>query len=186
MSSPHPLNQAVVAQALHDIRNGQLRRCLAMGYSMNMLEALKDPLFVSILSNASVAWCSVRVNLVVVEGYADQVQAVKREIKAIDRMLTLGASTEMVGEFHGLTHQEIAARRGVLGLAHRKGRWPVPSEEQDSELWKRWHAGVQGRNLSIQLDAAMLELAMELAEAQDVPLSVVWSLIQHWIEPQMA
>jgi hypothetical protein len=24
MSSPHPLNQAVIAQALHDLRNGQL------------------------------------------------------------------------------------------------------------------------------------------------------------------
>jgi len=31
MSAPHPLNQAVIAQALHDLRNGQLRRCKAMG-----------------------------------------------------------------------------------------------------------------------------------------------------------
>lgn len=30
MSAPHPLNQAVIAQALHDLRNGQLRRCKAM------------------------------------------------------------------------------------------------------------------------------------------------------------
>lgn len=26
MSAPHPLNQAVIAQALYDLRNGQLRR----------------------------------------------------------------------------------------------------------------------------------------------------------------
>ena len=26
MTGPHPLNQAVIAQALHDLRNGQLRR----------------------------------------------------------------------------------------------------------------------------------------------------------------
>ncbi len=32
MSAPHPLNQAVIAQALHDLRNGQLRRCKAMGF----------------------------------------------------------------------------------------------------------------------------------------------------------
>ncbi|MEN1479874.1 coproporphyrinogen III oxidase, partial [Pseudomonas aeruginosa] len=25
MSAPHPLNQAVIAQALYDLRNGQLR-----------------------------------------------------------------------------------------------------------------------------------------------------------------
>ncbi|EZP20703.1 hypothetical protein V551_01592 [Pseudomonas aeruginosa BWH050] len=31
MSTSHPLNQAVIAQALYDLRNGQLRRCKAMG-----------------------------------------------------------------------------------------------------------------------------------------------------------
>ena len=60
MSSPHPLNQAVVAQALHDLRNGQLRRCQAMGFSAPALEALKHPALVSLLVNAQVAWCTVR------------------------------------------------------------------------------------------------------------------------------
>jgi ParB family protein of integrating conjugative element (PFGI_1 class) len=41
MSAPHPLNQAVIAQALHDLRNGQLRRCKAMGFGEEELDALK-------------------------------------------------------------------------------------------------------------------------------------------------
>jgi hypothetical protein len=57
MSSPHPLNQVVIAQALHDLRNGQLRRCEAMGFSASALEALKRPSAVSVLANAKVAWC---------------------------------------------------------------------------------------------------------------------------------
>ncbi|MBP7656837.1 MAG: DUF2857 family protein, partial [Pseudoxanthomonas sp.] len=43
MAAPHPLNQAVIAQALYDLRNGQLRRCKAMGFSEAELDALKHP-----------------------------------------------------------------------------------------------------------------------------------------------
>jgi hypothetical protein len=185
MSSPHPLNQAVVQQALHDLRNGQLRRCLSMGFNKTALEALKQPSLVSLLSNASVAWCSVRVNLEVLQRLLEQVRDVEKEIQAIDRMLILGASTEMVAEFHGLTHQEVALRRQVLRLPQRKGRWPVMSEAQDTGLWQSWRSGVTARGLALQLDAAMLGLGMELAEAQHLPLSVVWSAIQHWIEQKL-
>lgn len=185
MSSPHPLNQAVVAQILHDMSNGQLRRCVSMGLSPPVLEALKDPTLVSILINASVHWCQVKVNLGVVEGYLEQVQKTRRETRAIDRMLMLGANTEMMAEFHGLTHQDVAVRRQMLGMPQRKGRWPVLSEEQETALWKLWSSGVKARGLAHELDTAMLGLAMELADAQQLPLSVVWSAIQHWIEQQL-
>ena len=55
MSTPHPLNQAVIAQALHDLRNGQLRRCKAMGFGEEELDALKHPALVSVLVNATVS-----------------------------------------------------------------------------------------------------------------------------------
>src|SRR3989344_3547209 len=112
MSAQHPLNQAVIAQALHDLRNGQLRRCLGMGFGEEELDALKHPELVSVLVNASVAWCSVSVNR--------EVHDVEREIATVDRMLRLGASTELVSRFYGLTHQEVALRRSILGLPKRK------------------------------------------------------------------
>lgn len=182
MSSPHPLNQAVIAQALHDLRNGQLRRCQAMGFSVNALEALKHPALVSVLVNAKVAWCSVRVNRDVLQRLLNQVRDVEREIETIDRMLRLGASTEMVSDFFGLTHQEVALRRQVLGLPQRKGRWPVLSEAQDAALWEHWRSGIKQRGIDLKDDAAMLQLSMDLAEEQAVPLSVVWSSIRSWIE----
>ena len=43
MSTAHPLNQAVIAQALYDLRNGQLRRCKLMGFGEEDLDALKHP-----------------------------------------------------------------------------------------------------------------------------------------------
>jgi hypothetical protein len=184
MSSPHPLNQAVVAQALHDLRNGQLRRCQAMGFSGPALEALKHPALVSLLVNTQVAWCTVRVNSGVLERLLDQVRDVAREIASIDRLLRCGASTEMLAEFHGLSHQEVALRRQVLGLPPHKGRWPVLTEGQDSALWTRWNEGVKRRKIDLGDTQAMLELAMQLAESETLPLAVVWSSIGAWTRPE--
>lgn len=182
MSSPHPLNQAVIAQALHDLRNGQLRHCQAMGFSAKTLEALKHPALVSVLANAKVAWCSVRINGEVVQRLLDQVGDVEKEIAAIDRMLRLGASTDMLSEFHGLTHQEVALRRQMLNLPQRKGRWPVLSEAEDGSLWQRWQSRVKARGIDLRDDLAMLSIGMDLAEEQGLPLSVVWSAIRSWVD----
>ncbi len=79
MSAPHPLNQAVIAQALYDLRNGQLRRCKAMGFSEAELDALKHPAMVSVLANANVSWCSVSVNREVLRRLLSQAQDVEKE-----------------------------------------------------------------------------------------------------------
>ena len=181
--APHPLNQAVVAQALHDLRNGQLRRCQAMGFTGPALEALKHPALVSLLVNAHVAWCSVQVNGKVLDRLLDQVREVAREIESIDRLLRLGASTEMMSELHGLSHQEVALRRQVLGLPAHKGRWPVLTEQQDAELWKRWSDEIKSRGIDAHDTPAMLELAMALAEKEGVALAVVWAAINAWAQP---
>lgn len=179
---PHPLNQAVVAQALHDLRYGQLRRCQAMGFTGPALEALKHPALVSVLVNAHVAWCSVQVNGKVLERLLEQVRDVAQEIESIDRLLRLGASTEMLSEFHGLSHQEVALRRQVLGLPPHKGRWPVLTEEQDTALWKRWSEAVKAQGIDMHDTPAMLELAMTLAESAELALAVVWTAIGAWTQ----
>ena len=182
MSAPHPLNQAVIAQALHDLRNGQLRRCKAMGFGEEELDELKHPELVSMLVNATVSWCSVSVNREVLKRLLSQVHDVEREIATVDRMLRLGASTEMVSKFYGLTHQEVALRRGILGLPKRKGRHPVLDEAQDVALWERWKAGITERHIALNDDMAMLALTMDLAEAMTLPMSVIWSAIRNWVD----
>ncbi len=182
MSSLRPLNLAVIAEALDDLRNGQLRRCEAMGFSAADLEALKHPNLVSVLINAQVSWCSVSVNSAVLQRLLAQADHIDKEIHTIDRMLRLGASTEMVSEFFGLAHQEIALRRQVLKMPQRLGRWPVLSEQQDTTLWERWHAEVRARGIELRDDAAMLAVGMDLAEELSLPLALVWGAIVAWIE----
>lgn len=182
MSAPHPLNQAVIAQALHNLRNGQLRRCKAMGFGDQDLDALKHPELVSMLVNATVSWCSVKVNREVLQRLLNQAEDVEKEIATVDRMLRLGASTEMVSKFYGLTHQEGALRRDVLGLPKRKGRHPVLSEEQDTGLWGLWKPAVEQRGIALDDDMAMLDLTLDLAEELALPASVIWATIRGWID----
>ena len=182
MSVPNPLNHAVIAQALYDLRNGQLRRCKAMGFGEEDLDALKHPALIGVLANASVSWCSVSVNREVLRRLLKQAQDVEEEIATVDRMLRLGASTEMVSRFYGLTHQEVALRREVLGLPKRKGRHPVLDEEQDTELWRRWKAVTSSRNVELEDETSVLDAAMDLAEGMELPLSVVWAAIKNWID----
>jgi hypothetical protein len=181
VTSPHPINQAVIAQALHDLRNGQLRRCKTMGFADEDLAALKEPALLSVLLNARVPWCTVQINRNVLQRILTQVEGVEQEILIVDRMLRLGASTEMVSKFYGLTHQEVALRRDVLGLPKRKGRHPALSEEQDTLLWQRWHPQLKARRIDLQDDAAMLDLALDLAQELTLPASVIWSTVQDWI-----
>ena len=182
MPDPHPLNQAVIAQALHDLRNGQLRRAKSMGFDDAALEALKHPAMASLLANATVKWCSVSVNKEVLHHLLSQVNDVTREIEEIDRLLRLGASTELISKFYGLTHQEIALRRDVIGLPKRKGRHPVLTEEQDADLWHRWSATVKERGTELNDDMAMLAITADLAECTGLPISVIWSAIRGWID----
>jgi len=180
MSLPHPLNQAVIAQALFDLRNGQLRRCRTMGFAEDILEALKNPTLLSMLTNASVSWCSVSVDYAVLARLLKQAQTVEQEIVAVDRMLRLEAGTEMVSHFYGLTNQEVALRREMLGLTGRKGRHPVLDEQQDIELWHQWKALADERHLDMADETAMLPIAMDLAESMELPLAVVWACIKNW------
>ncbi|RMX06824.1 DUF2857 domain-containing protein [Pseudothauera nasutitermitis] len=182
MSAPHPLNQAVIAQALHDLRNGQLRRCKAMGFGEEELDALKHPALVSVLANANVSWCSVSVNRDVLKRLLTQVDDVEKEIATVDRMLKLGSSTEMISKFFGLTHQEVALRRNILGLPKRRGRYPVLDEAQDVALWRQWQAGMKERGITPGDETEMLALTMDLAESMAVPMSVIWAAIRSWIE----
>ncbi|MBI0473540.1 DUF2857 domain-containing protein, partial [Pectobacterium parmentieri] len=136
----------------------------------------------SVLANANVSWCSVVVNRDVLRRLLHQVDGVTEEVVKIDRFLRLGASTELISKFFGLTHQEIALRRSVIGLPKRKGRHPVLSEEQDTNLWHRWSAAVKSQQVALTDDMDMLGIAADLAEATDLPLSVIWSAIRGWID----
>jgi hypothetical protein len=184
--SPQPLQQAVIAQALYDLRHGQLRRTEAMGFPPATLDALKHPGLASLLANTQVPWCHVRVNGPVVQRLLERERYLEQERVTIDRMLTLGASTEMVNQFYGLTHEEVALRRQMIGLPERRGRWPVLTEAEEVAVWERCSQAVKERGIDPHDEAALLALGMEIAEGTGHALVLVWNVMREWIEKRVA
>ena len=186
-ASARPLNQAVLIQALHDLRNGQLRRCLAMGFGESDLEMLKQPGLAAILVNAHVPCCKVTVDRALVQRLASQAQDVARETSVVDRLLRLGASSEMICQRFALTHQEAALRRDVLGLSRMKGRYPTRNESQEADLWRAWQVAVAEHGTTLGRDEdAKLQWAMELAESTGGSLAVIWMTLQNFIAQGLA
>ena len=175
-----------MTQALHDLHNGQLRHCLAMGFGERELEALKQPALAALLMNARVPWCTVKVNRETFRRLIGQADDVAREIGVVDRMLRLGASTEMICKYHGLTHQEIALRREIIGQPGRKGRHPTLSEAQENQLWRAWKSAVAERGIALDDEMGMLALAMDLAESMAASLTVIWATLRRWIARESA
>ena len=182
MSAPHPMNQAVISQALYDLRNGQLHHCLEMGFGEQELEILKQPALLALLSTAQVPWCTVTVDRDLLWRLVSQLRQIEREIDLIDRLLRLGAGAEMICKRFGLSHQELALRREILGLPQRRGRHPTLDEAEETELWRRWKDTVIEGGIALDDETALLELAMRLAEEEDVSLATIRSAMQTWIE----
>ena len=90
------------------------------------------PALVSVLANACVFVVSVSVNRDVLKRLLSQAHDVEPGV-GVDRVLRSGSDGN--GErYFGLTHQEVALRRDILGLPKRKGRHPVLDERQDAAL----------------------------------------------------
>jgi hypothetical protein len=73
-------------------------------------------------------------------------------------------------------------RRRMLNLRPRKGRWSVLTKGQESTLWEQWYSRVKAGGVMLQEQTAMLNVAMDLAAAHCLPLSVVWNAISEWIK----
>ena len=70
----------------------------------------------------------------------------------------------------------------MLNLRSRKGRWPVLTEGQESTLWEQWRSRVKAAGIMLHEHTAMLNVAMDLAEAHCLPLSVIWNAIRDWLK----
>lgn len=189
-----PLNQAIVHQVLHDLRNGQIRRCKAMGLGDEILKAFEKDKFISVLLNAKISWCNVSINEDIVRRLLNQVDRADEEARLIDRALRLGASSGLITQLFGMTNGEIAYRRQVLDVPSRKGRWPVLDEATEHALWDRWTFLSAEYRVDIEDAMAVLDVVilmaeeyanLPLADGSVVSLSQIWTLIQSWADQEL-
>jgi hypothetical protein len=180
MSRSHPINQAVIAQVLDDLRLGQLRRAKSMGFEECDLSAMRNPEKAAILANASVSWCSVLVNVPVLRSLLGQSVSSEQEYQEIERLLRLGASTKLIAEQYGLGTQDIAIWRNLVKNPASRGRPLNLSDEQSAELWQQFKALTRAQQTDPSDERALLALSADLAEQTHFPFVSIWRSIAKW------
>lgn len=180
--SGHPINQAIIAQLLFDLRNGQLRRALDMGFTEEDLALLQDPEMLSVLINSSVRWSTVSVNSEVMRRLLGRVKDSDKEIQMIDLMLKYGASSKLLAEAFGLDPREVALRKRVKGIDKKQGRWQEITEEQDHQLWREWQDKIKQYQLDKNDALDMAKVCMILSKKHGIQMAMIWQAMEKWIE----
>lgn len=173
----HALNQAMLSQVLHELRQGHLQRCKALGLAEAEIERLiaLSPAILARLAFASVSWVQIHVDPPVLHRLIEQAERDEQNERLITRALRLGASSNIMYRCFGLLHSETALRRRLLKIDSRRGRPHSLTEAQEHALWQRWRqlaAETPDANPAERLDAML-----QLAEEQQVPLTAVWQQI---------
>ncbi len=88
-------------------------------------------------------------------------------------LLKGGATKPILQQLFGLTSLETANLRRFMALPKADGRPPVPTEQQESDLWQVWQQiRYQETELSLQL--------LDLHEKTGIKVNVIWPLLQDW------
>lgn len=176
------LNQSIITDILHDLKNGKLRRCLSLGFTIEDLVDLKKPEIRTILVNTSVPWCKIIINHDVLRALINSADEALQEALLIDRMLGLSASSKMICEVFALTQREVAFRRSLLGLEKRQGRWTELTDEQENELWRYWLTLVDKYQLNVHDERDKAKSCMWLAEEKNLTMAQLWMAIEKWVK----
>lgn len=170
------LNYLMLTQVLHELRTGNLEHCRALGLHEEDLHLLQAQSLsvLSRLAHAPVPWVSIRIDPPVLRHLIAQSEREEQNELLINRALSLGASSAIMLRCFGLLYSETAMRRRLLKIPARKGRPRHLSEAQEHALWRRWQ---QLHPQRCHDPAAQLDAMMQLAEEQQVSLTLIWQQV---------
>ncbi|EHM9592156.1 DUF2857 domain-containing protein [Salmonella enterica] len=178
------LNYAVLTEALHALKEGNIRHCESLGFTYNELEAINalsmDELF--ILSRASASFLHVTIQHEVLRQLLAQTRQEIELQQRINRAIALGGSIDLLSQFFGLSSGEISARRRFMGITISQGRTRMPDEETDARIWREWQQRCPENLLSMDALDAMMDITEVLSDTgkpEDglLSLTVVWNRI---------
>lgn len=176
------LNYAVLTDALHALKEGNIRHCESLGFTYNELEAINnlsvDELF--ILSRASAQFLNVTIHHEVLRQLLAQTRQEIQLQQRINRAIALGGSIELLGDFFGLSSAEISARRRFIGISISQGRTRIPDEDMDARIWRLWKHRRPDNLLSMDALNVMMDITESLsgeAAGDSISLTVVWNRI---------
>ncbi|WP_392431322.1 DUF2857 domain-containing protein [Yersinia sp. HM-2024] len=174
------LNYAVLTDALHALKDGNIHHCKTLGFTFDEMNALNqlslDELF--IISRESAQFMTVTVQhdalRLLLARSSKEVQCQQQTNRAI----RLGGSIALLNRYFGLTSNEVCLRRRLLNVAIPLGRTPIPDEETDAGIWRQWQKYRVDNLDSSDALKAMMQVTEDLSAQPDNPsLTVVWNRI---------
>ena len=171
---------ALLTQLIMELKSGSIRRCEALGMTMEEIQALNRLSIEDLhyLISTPVSILTVCINHANLKMLMEQAQRERQRAQRIDRALALGGSIELMQRYFGLTPAEVSTRSRLSGIETRQGRCHNPTEEEELAVWEQWKAA-QISNLA-SLEA--LDVMMLIAEQHDISLTVIWTLAKSWME----
>lgn len=174
------LNYAVLTDALHALKEGDIRHCESLGFTFDEMNALNllslDELFM--LSRAAAPFVSVSIRHDVLHHLLTLARQEQRRQKQINRAIRLGGSIALLNQYFGLTSNDVCLRRRMLGVSVPNGRTPEPNEETDAAIWRQWQKCRVDNLASPEALGAMMQVTETLlSQSKGLPLTTVWKRI---------
>lgn len=171
---------AILRQVIGHIRDGNLCRARGFGFSDQELRYLSRLTVTDLetLATHPMIVCHLSVDHDLLEAVVQRLTGDVDMEQTINRCLMLGASTQMMYAFFGLTGNDCSTRRFLLGLESRPGRMAMPDEKTEIKAWHYWQRLCDTpNNPQAELD---IQGMMALAEETGIALGVIWQLVKTW------
>ena len=174
------LNYAVLTDALHALKEGDIRHCESLGFTFDEMNALNllslDELFM--VSRSAAPFVSVSIRHDVLHHLLALARQEHKRQKQINRAIRLGGSIALLNLYFGLTSNDVCLRRRMLGVSVPNGRTPEPDEETDAVIWRQWQKCRVDNLESFEALGAMMQVTETLlSQTEGLSLTTVWKRI---------
>ncbi|HDL7808505.1 TPA: DUF2857 domain-containing protein [Yersinia enterocolitica] len=175
------INYAILTDALHALKEGNIRYCESFGFTFDEMNALNqlslDELF--IISRESAPFLAVTVHHDALRLLLAKSREEVLQQQRINFAIRLGGSIALLSHYFGLTSNEVSLRRRLLDIVIPYGRTPIPDEETDALIWRQWKKCRVANLESTEALEAMIQVTEKLSAQHDKPtLTVVWNRIK--------
>ena len=174
------INYAIIANVLHALKEGNIRHCEALGFTVDEINTIDQLSFDELVtvSRAVASFVSITVRHDVLHHLLALARQEYRQRQQINRAIRLGGSIALLNHYFGLTSNEVCLRRRLLGVSVPYGRTPEPDEETDAEIWRQWQkCRVENLESPDALMAMMQVAEVLLPKFQGLSLTMVWRRI---------
>lgn len=180
LNSP-TLNRMVLDHLIQQIVSGDRSLADQLGLDSGIRERLMDLRAAEVARLARLRGCiQIRVDVPALSRLLDHLAAERRKEETIRALVRLDAPQSMLSALFNLSSRDVTALRQAMGLPGLPGRPRQSSEEEERRAWEAIG------ELGLSLDSMRPTDWLRLHAATDIPMRVLWTMVNDWHGPAAA